>query len=307
VVGPTDTGKSSLCKILVNYASRLGRTPIFIDIDVGQGCCLPAMMSAIPIERPVDVTEGFEFTTPLVYFFGQVSPGPNAELYKLQVANMQRDVDKRLESNAEAKTSGLVINTCGWVDGLGYELLLNAIETTKSDVVLVMDQERLFNDLMGDVARIGRAIQVIKLNKSGGVVTRDTDYRRKSRTEKIKEYFYGPTGDLSPHSTLVDFDDFVLLRVGGGPQAPSSALPIGAERTINPTRLLKVAPTQEILHSVLGVSHAKTQELVLETNLAGFVYVADIHPEKRKITLLAPCPGPLPGKYMLVGALKWYE
>ena len=58
-----------------------------------------------------------------------------------------------------------------------------------------------------------------------------------------------------------------------GPQAPSSALPIGAERTVNPTRLLKVAVSPEILHSVLGVSHSKTQEEVLETNLAGFVYV----------------------------------
>jgi len=307
VVGPTDTGKSSLCKILVSYAARLGRLPTFVDLDVGQGCCVPGMMSAVPIERPVDVVEGFEFTAPLVYFFGQVSPGPNAELYRLQVANIWKDIEKRHEMNKEAKASGLIINTCGWVDGLGYELILNALETMKVDVVLVMDQERLYNDLLGDVAKLGRSIQVTKLNKSGGVVTRDTDYRRRSRMDKIKEYFYGPTGDLSPHSTLVDFEDIVLLRVGGGPQAPSSALPIGAERTVNPTRLLKVTPSSEILHSVLGVSHARTQEAVLETNLAGFVYVTEVNLEKRKVTLLAPCPGPLPGKYVLVGSLKWYE
>ena len=105
-------------------------------------------------------------------------------------------------------------NNEGWIF-LDFLPVLRT-HSPKVDVVLVMDQERLYNDLQGDVAKQGRPIQVIKLNKSGGVVTRDTDYRRRSRMDKIKEYFYGPTGDLSPHSTLVDFDDFVLLRVGGG-------------------------------------------------------------------------------------------
>ena len=36
VVGPTDVGKSTLCKMLVNYASRLGRAAILVDLDVGQ-------------------------------------------------------------------------------------------------------------------------------------------------------------------------------------------------------------------------------------------------------------------------------
>ena len=36
VVGPTDVGKSTVCKLLVNYAARLGRAPVFVDLDVGQ-------------------------------------------------------------------------------------------------------------------------------------------------------------------------------------------------------------------------------------------------------------------------------
>ncbi len=36
VVGPTDVGKSTLCRLLVSYASRLGRAPILVDLDVGQ-------------------------------------------------------------------------------------------------------------------------------------------------------------------------------------------------------------------------------------------------------------------------------
>lgn len=37
VVGPGDVGKSTLCRILLNYAVRMGRRPIFVDLDVGQG------------------------------------------------------------------------------------------------------------------------------------------------------------------------------------------------------------------------------------------------------------------------------
>lgn len=36
VVGPTDVGKSTLTRLLCNYAARLGRAPLFVDLDVGQ-------------------------------------------------------------------------------------------------------------------------------------------------------------------------------------------------------------------------------------------------------------------------------
>ncbi len=40
IVGPLDVGKSTLSKILLNYAVRMGnasRRPIFVDLDIGQG------------------------------------------------------------------------------------------------------------------------------------------------------------------------------------------------------------------------------------------------------------------------------
>ncbi len=37
VVGPTDVGKSSLCRILLNYAVRTGWAPTAVDLDIGEG------------------------------------------------------------------------------------------------------------------------------------------------------------------------------------------------------------------------------------------------------------------------------
>ena len=36
VVGPTDVGKSTLCRILLNYAVRSNWTPTMIDLDIGK-------------------------------------------------------------------------------------------------------------------------------------------------------------------------------------------------------------------------------------------------------------------------------
>lgn len=35
IVGPGDVGKSTLCQMM-NYAVRMGRRPVFVDLDVGQ-------------------------------------------------------------------------------------------------------------------------------------------------------------------------------------------------------------------------------------------------------------------------------
>lgn len=36
LAGPTDVGKSTICKMLVSWAARLSRKPILVDLDVGQ-------------------------------------------------------------------------------------------------------------------------------------------------------------------------------------------------------------------------------------------------------------------------------
>ncbi len=41
IVGATDSGKSTLASILCNYALRAQRTPIYVDVDVGQNALAP--------------------------------------------------------------------------------------------------------------------------------------------------------------------------------------------------------------------------------------------------------------------------
>lgn len=62
--------------------------------------------------------------------------------------------------------SGCIINTCGWIKDTGYKLLLHAARSISVDVILVLDQERLYNELVRDVPKF---VRVVFLPKSGGV------------------------------------------------------------------------------------------------------------------------------------------
>lgn len=79
----------------------------------------------------------------------------------------------------------------------------------------------------------------------------------------LQEYFYGLSNDLSPHSSIASFSDFSIFRIGGGPQAPRSALPIGAEPAADPTRLVPININADLLHSILAVSYAKETDQII--------------------------------------------
>lgn len=105
IVGPQDVGKSTLCRILLNYAVRMGRRPIYVDIDVGQGSIsCPGTIGALFVERPATIEEGFSQQAPLVYNFGHVSPGSNNKLYKLLVSKLAEVSLERLQTNKKGKS-----------------------------------------------------------------------------------------------------------------------------------------------------------------------------------------------------------
>ncbi|KAG0579627.1 hypothetical protein KC19_4G111200 [Ceratodon purpureus] len=306
VGGPTDHGKSSLARMLLSWAAREGWRPTFTDLDIGQGSItIPGTVSATPVEMPIHPVEGVPSNQALVYFYGHTTPSVNVNLYKALVQELTRKLDSEPASNPDLQAAGMVINTMGWVEGVGYELLLHAIETLRADTVLVLGQEKLHTMLQTALNARNPAVEVVKLHKSGGVVTRNRDYRQHTRVQKINEYFYGISQELFPHCFVANFSDFQVFRLGGGPQAPLSALPIGAKPVADPTRVVPVRFSKELLHAVLSVSFAKVPEDLLKSNVAGFIHIQDVDMERQKVTYMAPCPGPLPNQLLLAGSLVW--
>lgn len=182
IVGPNDSGKTTLSRILTAYAARVDRTPIFVDVDVGQGSCIPGTITALPVKKSgISVEEGFLSANPLVYFYGGTSPRDNMAQYKHLTSVCALKINQRMEKDIDARASGaatlslgcwermvlfnhtlplpsfcagLIVNSCGWIDGGGYDVLLHTISAFAVDIVLVMNHDRLHHDLIGSLAEV---------------------------------------------------------------------------------------------------------------------------------------------------------
>nr|KAF6342667.1 cleavage factor polyribonucleotide kinase subunit 1 [Pipistrellus kuhlii] len=305
VVGPTDVGKSTVCRLLLNYAVRLGRRPTYVELDVGQGSVsIPGTMGALYIERPADVEEGFSIQAPLVYHFGSTTPGTNIKLYNKITSRLADVFNQRCEVNRRASVSGCVINTCGWVKGSGYQALVHAASAFEVDVVVVLDQERLYNELKRDLPHF---VRTVLLPKSGGVVERSKDFRRECRDERIREYFYGFRGCFYPHAFNVKFSDVKIYKVGA-PTIPDSCLPLGMSQEDNQLKLVPVTPGRDMVHHLLSVSTAEgTEENLSETSVAGFIVVTSVDLEHQVFTVLSPAPRPLPKNFLLIMDIRFMD
>ncbi|KAK4511529.1 uncharacterized protein ATC70_012744 [Mucor velutinosus] len=320
VVGPHDVGKTSLCKILVSYSLKQGGKPIYVSLDTTEGSItMPGTVTATCISNIIDVEEGFgssattaasmgSSTMPLAYYYGFEDPSENVKLYKMVSSCLSNAIKSRMAVDDECRNSGFIIDTAGLIDQVGYDIIQHVIEEFSVNVLIVLGHERLYSDMNRMFSN--KNVSVVKLSKSGGVVERDRQFKTRLQRTKIHEYFYGtPKCELSPYSMLVNYDDIKVWRVGDV-IAPSSALPLGMEGSSNETQVVKVDNYDMCLHSILAILNADQDEhenRLLESNVAGFVYVSDVDDEKRKVTILSPSPGRLPKKHILMGSFKWME
>jgi len=309
VVGPTDSGKSTLCSILVNYAVRSASHPVLVDLDLGQGSLTPpGCITATPCEAPLDLQDGSAVEVPLVYFLGDITVAGDGAHYRGTVETMAAQLDLRASGDPEANGAGVIINSMGWIDGLGYDLMLHSIRAFKVDRVIVLGDDRLFNqlDIHFRQQRLTH-VKVSKLSKSGGVVTRQRKVRVAARADRTRRYFYGPDNSLEPVVVRLRYSEVSVFKVAPGVRAPSTALPIGATSGADPLRVSPVTPGPELLHSLLAISHAIEPSQIIRENVAGFLYVKDVDREQQMLVCLAPCAGSLPGTLLLASSFKIQE
>lgn len=305
ICGPVNVGKSTLSRILLNYCVRMGRRPIYVDLDVGQGSvAVPGTIGALLVERPADAEEGFSLQTPLVYNYGSTSPGTSIKLYEALVDQMADSVFKHFKRNRKAAVSGCIVNTCGWVTGGGFKALLHIVQAFHIDVILVLDQERVYNDFK---TKLGESVQCVHLPKSGGVFERTVKQRTDARNERIREYFYGGRTPLYPHGFEVKFDEVKIYKIGA-PEVPDSCLPLGMEQEDGSLASVLVPPGMEVLHSLCAVSNSNSlEEDITKSNVAGFIVITNVDMETRTFTVLSPAPRPLPKQFLILSDIKYMD
>lgn len=95
---------------------------------------------------------------------------------------------------------------------------------------------------------------------------------------------------------------------------------IGQSSAVKLNEVIKIAPTNELVYSIVGVFYPPNyansegeneanegESYLLNTNVAGFISIVQVDLDKGVFTILAPCPGNLPSNNLLVGSIKWVE
>lgn len=298
-----NVGKSTVCRILLNYATRRDRAPIFVDLDpelnhIG----LPGSIGALSIESPIDIETGLSLDSSMLMHFGHTSPTDDSQtnchlLYQVLVQNMAKIVHDKLRRNKKTYYSGVIINTCAQVDeDIGYKLLLHACKAFQVNVVLVMDDEVLQDDLKRDLADCQHQVDVLNLPKTVGIVTRMAESKAELKFAKIREYFYGTKSEMSPVRSDIKFSFLkrLIYRIGNQLMLPDSLMPLGSRP--QETQGVKVSPYEckpsDLLHRLLAVSFCRIDdvlenpEIVLQTNILGFICVTNV--DNDIVSILTP-------------------
>lgn len=141
VVGPSNSGKTSLVKLLTAYATRMGRQPMVINTDSREGILsIPGSLTATPFASIIDVEQGWGSSPtsgpspipvklPLCYYYGLPNPEDNVKLYKPVVRQLALAASNRLLDDPEIRHTGMIIDTPGVISQGkgGYDLIQHIV------------------------------------------------------------------------------------------------------------------------------------------------------------------------------------
>lgn len=358
LVGPEDSGKSSLAKVLIAYAVKLGRRPLFVDLDVSQNSIsVPGTIAVSPMTAESTSVQSYgnsgssllSGTTPLDLWYGSKDLTTNPDLYKKQLVQLGKNIDSRLKQSPDENSSGIIVNTFGWIEDLGYKLLLHSIDALRINVVLIMGHDRLYSMLTTATSSASPedsrpTPKIIKLPRSGGVVSRDTAFRRTSRHQSIKQYFHGKivksnsynnnkdmslldsmnngnnpnitfTNQYIPSLIEIPFDEIRLMKLTSV-SLSDSMLPVSSKQATDPVQLSSVDINPKLKHAILAVCHPYAVEMYDKSGMAsdlylsgvaGFVAVERVDVDRDILSVLAPASGDLPSNILLIGDITWME
>ena len=229
VCGNESVGKTTLCRILSNYAARKYRKVILIDANVAMNdICLPGSIAALIVTKPYEIVEGWDiFEDPLIYSFGHLSPVENLKLYSLQLNNLAELVNIRSENDPDVFAGGCIINMSGVSKSddsgesqkKGIEAIRSAISAFEVNVLIIIEDGFLENLLRKDLPDY---VSVIRIPKSSGAHARTPEQWQKERSLNIAAYFHGRgVHKLQPHKLtllagnvrIIDFLTCIDLRL----------------------------------------------------------------------------------------------
>ena len=134
VVGPTDSGKTTISTYIINHAIKKGLRPGVIDADIGQGDMAPpcAIGCGVVEGQILDLTE---VTSNFFGFVGSINPAG----YEGLIARSVRLLLNKLTKNS-CGVNLVVINTDGYVAGKGLGGKIAIANKVQPDIIICLGE-----------------------------------------------------------------------------------------------------------------------------------------------------------------------
>ncbi len=335
ITGTSHSGKTTLCHILLNYAVKLGWTPLYVDLDLSNEITVPGNLSAAVIDYPIP--NDFLIDSAISLFHGNPNNEINFYLYEKQISEMANIIKSKMENeleifkkklnihsdknifvNSENPTvyaSGSIVNCPTISKDNIYKLIVNEFDC---DFIFVIENEKLYHDLVKTYKN--SKVQISMIPKSRGVVSLDNNYKEYVEQKRYSNYFKGPFNNLRLNELSLDLNSFKLLQIISS-NVTSSILPIGTTSDLN--LIIKEINLEEenLLNRVVAILHLDDKVINdLDSNydrklnsyvehfsrapVAFMAYIIKFDKINKSIKIHTSC-SELRHKYLIVGNVKY--
>jgi polyribonucleotide 5'-hydroxyl-kinase len=226
IVGPRDTGKTTLARMLASYNLRTSdRSPILVNLNPQlPHFAIASQLTAAKVYDALDVetfTMGETSTTgpgtglyrsqiPIVKNFGLENFNDNLELYRCLISELSAEVESKIEASP-SDTGNVIIDTPA-LNVSHWKLIQHVIASFKIDILVVVGNERLLVDLRKKLA-LPEGFNMIKMPRSSGCVEKEPKYQRELQQRAIKQYFNGSErSQLNPYTFHSSINEFIFLK-----------------------------------------------------------------------------------------------
>lgn len=300
VIGKIDSGKSTLCKYLIQNWTASGIRVGYVDSDLGQSTLgLPTTVSLKIFNTPPHESD---YANPAhMHFAGNTAP----EGFLLQTLHAVKTmVDKSRQEGSRIT----LVDTTGFIGGPVARILkLHKIEMLRPQWILALQAKDEMEHLLSGYEKMGW--QIIRLACSKQVISRSQTERQKYRSEKYKAYFrWAKIAECSMHTVV-----FPSCIIGTGQRIRPAELPretwtqdmnhLYVEKCGN--ELLIVADCMDVsipfyklkgyfgVTSVVFIERHGLKDLLVglndkDNNTMGLGTINDLDPFAGKLTLFTP-------------------
>jgi polynucleotide 5'-hydroxyl-kinase GRC3/NOL9 len=240
LIGPTDSGKSTLASWVANKVALRGAVAYYLTTDVGQNeVFCPAFVSLARARPPVIPGYSESFTDVKPCFVGSFTPSDSVDRYVECAVELARMAD-----------GPLVVDTDGWVSREGVRVKARIAEEIGADVIVAVG----LDDVVVEQLRSARGAEVVKLTRLVEGRVKTVEERRIHRERLLTLRLLGA------RQVKVRVDD---VEVDGTPLFKGKPLDYGTVRSINP----KLVYAEQHGERIVAVYRGATQPINIDGTL----------------------------------------